>query len=127
MVLRYSEECGVNRSEWIGELHKRQRNIAPGNTIENDVLVERTLIRGDRRLTRIQRIAAVLLSLIPCTTGGLILWAAFNIAGEGGSSVAGYVAVSVITLIGIGVVYIGYRMICNGIIGGRRSCSHRRL
>ena len=49
------------RLEWIRELERRQDNIDPIRRIPNDALFQGTLIKGNLRLNRVQRVGALLL------------------------------------------------------------------
>jgi hypothetical protein len=110
----------VKPREWQEEAQKRQRNIAPEDTIRNDAIAEGLLIRGDRRLTGVQRVTAVVLGLIPASVAILSLWAASDIATTGGFHPVYALIVLPIILFGVAFGYVAFRMIRTGITGGRR-------
>ncbi len=107
----------MNHDQVKTDVIRRQRNIAPEDTIRNDAIVEGFLIKGGRALTPVQRIGAILVSLVFLTVGGICLYAGIGILFfEGGPpSIENFIAVCLGLPIVIGMTYIGWRMFWNGI------------
>jgi hypothetical protein len=61
------------RDKWIDEAIRRQDNIDPIRRIPNGALFQGTLIKGNRRLNKIQRLGAIFLGLLGLGFGGLVL------------------------------------------------------
>jgi apolipoprotein N-acyltransferase len=110
----------VSQRDWQEELQNKQRNITPEDTIRNDALVERLLIRGDRKLTPVQRVAAILFSLLWGVAAGLTWWAVLDIAPGVTSNPALFIAVLLIALFGTGFSYLAFLLLRNGISGSSR-------
>ena len=55
--------------QWIDELRRRQDNIDPIRRIPNGALFQGTLINGNLRLNRVQRIGALMLGLLSLAFG----------------------------------------------------------
>ncbi len=110
----------MKRREWLAEVQNNQRNIAPQDTIRNDALVETLLIRGDKPLTRVQRIAAILFSVLWFSASGIVWFADLDIARDLHSNPKLVFPVLLIALVATAFAYIGFRMAWNGIVGGRK-------
>lgn len=115
----------MKHREWLERVRQEQRNIAPEDTVRNDAVVEGLLIRGDQTLTPVQRIAAILFSLIWAFAAGMSWWAAFDIAHGVASSPALALGVLLIAAIAAGFSYLSLRLMWNAISGSRRKRRHR--
>jgi hypothetical protein len=61
------------REEWVDELIRRQDNIDPIRRIPNGALFEGSLIKGNLRLNKVQRIGAIFLGLLGLIFGCFVL------------------------------------------------------
>ena len=61
------------RDKWIDELVRRQDNVDPIRRIPNGALFQETLIKGNLRLNKFQRFAAILVGFIGLVFGGFVL------------------------------------------------------
>lgn len=61
------------RDKWIDELVRRQDNVDPIRRIPNGALFQGTLIKGNLRLNKFQRFAAILVGFIGLVFGGFVL------------------------------------------------------
>ena len=62
-----------SRQEWMNELIRRQDNIDPIRRIPNGALFQGTLIKGNLRLNRFQRIGTISLALVSFIFGCFVL------------------------------------------------------
>ena len=61
------------RDKWIDDLTRRQDNIDPIRRIPNGALFQGTLIKGNLRLNKIQRLGAIFLGLVGLAFGCFVL------------------------------------------------------
>ncbi len=118
----------MNHDHLIDDVRKRQRNIAPEDTIRNDAVLEGFLIKGGRPLTTVQRIGAALCGFFFLSVAGIGLYFAFSVLFLEGSppSPEWFVAVCLELLIIAGIGYLGVKMFWNGIRRTPRSAHRRR-
>jgi hypothetical protein len=105
----------------MNDVRNRERNIAPEDTIRNDAFVEGTLIRGDKPLSTVQRVGAIIIGLFFLCFAAIFFWADGSVMIFGGLEDRGINAVLVPIgfLIASGTAYVGYRMVRSGLTGGR--------
>jgi len=117
----------VSRSKWTEELEQRQRNVLPKDTIPNSAVVEGYIIRGDKRLSGVQRTGALVLGLCYSLPGVGGLVAAVLLAFDKDSSLPRWLVLlltPVLLLVSAGWLYISTKMILNSLRGGGRKRPH---
>ena len=119
----------MSQSKWTEELEQRQRNVLPKDTIRNAAAVEGYVIRGDKRLTGVQRIGALVLGLCYSLpgVGGVVVAVLF--ASHRDSSLARWQVLLLTTgllIVSAGWLYISTKMIINSIRGGGKKATHTR-
>jgi len=111
----------MSHSKWNTEFEQRQRNLLPEDTIPNAAAVEGYIIRGDKRLTGVQRAGALVLGIVYSLPGlgGLVAAFLLLFGNDPSFSKWGKLLLSLgVLVISCGWLYISIRMMLNAIRGG---------
>lgn len=103
-----------HRGNWQASFVRRQRNVLPEDSIRNTGFVEGFLLRGDRRFSVLQKVAAVIIGVLYSSPGiaGLVVAGLLSAHPDQLGSVA-VVIVPILVLLSLAWLYIGGRMLRN--------------
>lgn len=113
------------RHDWMARVRQRQENTLQEDIIRNAPSVEGSLVRGGRRLTTVQRIGAAIIGGAYLSIGAAALFLVIDVVfyDSAGPVAARPFVLVVGMVVGAAFSYLGVRMLCNGLRGGKSVAS----